>query len=154
MAAKFEKSDFWKMFWNWLFQKCTFSPLPKPPFCRSLKIQILPPFFCRSQHMPHKSHKISGYLYREPNGKYRFVVHVGGICLSTFKVYRPPQGPKARHQQNNFHVFSLNISFCKTFWENLHNKLSSILLQINILMVWFVVILERGPEGSERKKNF
>ena len=153
MAAKFEKSDFWKRFWNWLFQKCTFSPLPKNPFPRSLKIQILPPFFCRSQNRPHKSHNISGYLYREPIGKYWFVVHAGGICLGASHLGGPKarlQGPKARLLQNNSNVSSLNISFCKTFWENCYNKLSSNLLQINILIVWFVVILERGPEWSER----
>ena len=149
MAAKFQNFDFYKRFWNWIFQKCTFLGLSENPFCRSLKIQILPPFFCRSNR-PHKSHNISRYLYTEPNGKYWFVVHAGDICLGASRL----GGPEGRQQQNNSHVFSLNISFCKTFWENLHNKLSSILLQINLLMVWFVVYVERGPEGSERKKKF
>ena len=127
----------------------TSSKKPLSPIIENPKIAAI---FCRSENRPHKSHNISGYLYRESNGKYWFVVHAGGICLSTFKVYRPPQGPKARLLQNNSNVFSLNLSFCKTFWENGYNKLSSILLQINILMVWFVVYVERGP--FKRKKNF
>ena len=48
MAAKFRIFEFWKRFWNWIFQKCTFLGLSKYPWCRSLKIDILPSFCTKS----------------------------------------------------------------------------------------------------------
>jgi len=143
MAAKFQKSEFCKRFWNWIFQKCTFLPLPKKPFCRSLKIQKLPPFFCRSQNKPQKSHYISGYLFTEPIGKYLFVVYAGIFTLKKHKLITFfPSGQKSFSTHSTartdpvLYVESLEKYLCPVHFCAIYEKLSSVSFIVVIITVF------------------
>ena len=119
MAAKFEFFDFYKRFWNWLFQKCTFSGLSENLFLRSLKIHILPTFFCSNQNRPQKSNYISGYLFTIPMGKYWFVVHTG---ILEARSLRP----------SNFFFIRWNILFYTFYSKNRPRSICGIIITVSL----------------------
>ena len=143
MAAKFEIFEFWKRFWNWLFQKCTFSGLSEILFCRSLKIQILPPFFTKSiltypiltywfcstcrRYMPRcfAPRRAEGPTVRGPKARSLTIIlqniHYIAICSSSFVVDREkfrsrgPEGPMGGFWRSDKNTYPLSSTLSSTF---------------------------------------